>query len=99
MGKIAQDLSDITIVTSDNPRFEDPEAIVNEIFAGMNANDERVLRIVDRHEAISEALKRALPNDIVVLAGKGHENYQDVEGVKHHFDDREEVETELGLKG
>ncbi len=98
MGKIAEDLSDMTIVTSDNPRFEDPEAIVNEILAGMNTNDNRVLRIVDRHEAIAEALKRALPNDIVVLAGKGHENYQDVKGIKHHFDDREEVEKELALK-
>ena len=98
MGKIAKELSDITIVTSDNPRFEDPEAIVDEILAGINVNDDKVLRIVDRREAISEALKRTLPNDIMVLAGKGHENYQDVRGVKHHFDDREEVENQLGLK-
>jgi len=98
MGKIAEDLSDMTIVTSDNPRFEDPEAIVDEILAGMKMNHDRVLRVVDRHEAILEALKRARPNDIVVLAGKGHENYQDVRGVKLHFDDREEVEKHLGLR-
>lgn len=104
MGKISEELSDITIATSDNPRFEDPDEIVDEILAGMskwirsgNANN-NIFRIVDRREAISEALKRALPNDIVVLAGKGHENYQDVKGIKHHFDDREEVEKELGLK-
>ena len=98
MGKISEDLSGITIVTSDNPRFEDPEAIVDEILSGINARDEKVLRIVDRREAIHESLKRARPNDIVVLAGKGHENYQDVKGVKHHFDDREEVEKALGLR-
>ncbi|MCL4511517.1 MAG: UDP-N-acetylmuramoyl-L-alanyl-D-glutamate--2,6-diaminopimelate ligase [Bacteroidetes bacterium] len=98
MGKISEDLSNITIVTSDNPRFEDPEAIVDEILSGMNARDEKVLRIVDRREAIHESLKRARPNDIVVLAGKGHENYQDVKGIKHHFDDREEVEKALGLR-
>jgi len=98
MGKIADELSDIAIVTSDNPRFEDPEAIADEVLAGMSVNNKRVLRIVDRHEAISEALKRALPNDIVVLAGKGHEDYQHVKGVKHHFDDREEVEEQLSLR-
>jgi UDP-N-acetylmuramoyl-L-alanyl-D-glutamate--2,6-diaminopimelate ligase len=99
MGKIAEDLSDITIVTSDNPRFENPEAIVDEIFAGIKQHDESVLRIVDRSNAIKKAVDLSRPNDIVVLAGKGHENYQDVKGVKHHFDDREEVERALGLPG
>ncbi len=105
MGKIAGDLSDVAIVTSDNPRFEDPEAIVDEILAGMsgwtasgNVKDDKILKVVDRHDAISAALKLALANDMVVLAGKGHENYQDVRGVKHHFDDREEVENQLGIK-
>jgi len=98
MGKISEDLSDITIVTSDNPRFEEPESIVDEILAGMNAKSEKILRIVDRSEAIKKSLSLAYPNDIVVLAGKGHENYQDVKGIKHHFDDREEVEKALGLK-
>lgn len=98
MGKITEDLSDITIVTSDNPRFEDPETIVDEILAGMTPRDGKVLRIVDRGEAIRKSLTLALPNDIVVLAGKGHENYQDIKGVKHHFDDREEIEKALGLR-
>jgi UDP-N-acetylmuramoyl-L-alanyl-D-glutamate--2,6-diaminopimelate ligase len=97
MGKIAEDLSDITIVTSDNPRFENPEAIIDEIFAGIRSHDESVLRIPDRGDAIKKALNLARPNDIVILAGKGHEDYQDVRGIKHHFDDREEVEKALGL--
>ncbi len=99
MGKIAEDLSDITIVTSDNPRFEEPESIIDEIFAGIKPHDESVLKIVDRSEAIKKAMSLSRTDDIVVLAGKGHENYQDVKGVKHHFDDREEVEEVLGLSG
>ncbi len=98
MGRIAGNLSDVAIVTSDNPRFEDPESIVDEILAGMTPRDDKVLRIVDRGEAILKGLALALPNDIVVVAGKGHENYQDIKGVKHHFDDREMVEKALGLR-
>jgi UDP-N-acetylmuramoyl-L-alanyl-D-glutamate--2,6-diaminopimelate ligase len=97
MGKIAESLSDIVIVTSDNPRFENPESILNEIISGMSKNSNKVLKVVDRREAIYEALGRAMPNDVVVLAGKGHENYQEIAGVKHHFNDREEVEKVLGL--
>jgi UDP-N-acetylmuramoyl-L-alanyl-D-glutamate--2,6-diaminopimelate ligase len=97
MGRIAEDLSHITIVTSDNPRFESPESIADEIFAGIKPHDENVLRIIDRSEAVKKAVSLARANDIVVLAGKGHEDYQDVKGVKHHFDDREEVEKALGL--
>ncbi|HUI29074.1 MAG TPA: UDP-N-acetylmuramoyl-L-alanyl-D-glutamate--2,6-diaminopimelate ligase [Candidatus Acidoferrales bacterium] len=97
MGKIAEDLSDVTIVTSDNPRFEDPGSIIDEILEGVKPDDQNVLRIVDRSEAIKKSLSLALPNDIVVLAGKGHENYQDIKGAKHHFDDREEAEKALGL--
>ncbi len=98
MGKISEQLSDISIVTSDNPRYEDPEAIVDEILTGMTQGSSRVLRIVDRREAILTGLDLARPDDIVVVAGKGHEDYQDVKGVKHHFDDREEVEKGLGLR-
>ena len=98
MGKISEDLSDLTIVTSDNPRFEDPAAIVDEIMKGMTLQPDKVFRIVDRSEAIVAGLKLARPDDIVVIAGKGHENYQDIKGVRRHFDDREEVEKELGLK-
>ena len=98
MGKIAEDLSDLIIVTSDNPRDEEPGAIVDEILAGISQKDNRVRRIVDRREAISESLKLARENDIVVVAGKGHEQYQEIKGVRHHFDDREEVERALGLR-
>ncbi|MCL5266840.1 MAG: UDP-N-acetylmuramoyl-L-alanyl-D-glutamate--2,6-diaminopimelate ligase [Bacteroidetes bacterium] len=98
MGKIAEDLSDMVIVTSDNPRDEDPGAIVDEILAGMTQRDNAVLRIVDRREAIRESVRLARENDIVVIAGKGHEQYQEIKGVRHHFDDREEVEKVLGLR-
>ena len=97
MGKIAEELSDFTIVTEDNPRFEDPDAIANEVMAGMTKGSDKVMKIIDRHEAIAESLRRARPNDIVLLAGKGHENYQIVRNVKYHFDDREEVEKAFGL--
>jgi len=99
MGKISEELSDVTIVTSDNPRFENPGAIIDEIFSGIRPDDERVLKIPDRGDAIRKAMELAHPNDVVVLAGKGHENYQDVKGIKHHFDDREEVEKAVGLSG
>ncbi|HEY9165161.1 MAG TPA: UDP-N-acetylmuramoyl-L-alanyl-D-glutamate--2,6-diaminopimelate ligase [Candidatus Kryptonia bacterium] len=97
MGKIAEELSDRVIVTTDNPRNEDPEKISDEIVAGMPQGSEKVLRILDRSKAIQEALRLARPNDIILLAGKGHENYQDINGVKHHFDEREEVKKALGL--
>jgi UDP-N-acetylmuramoyl-L-alanyl-D-glutamate--2,6-diaminopimelate ligase len=95
MGKIARDLSDIVIVASDNPRFENPEEIADEIFAGIGPHATSVFRILDRSEAIKKAVALARPNDIVILAGKGHENYQDVKGLKYHFDEREEVEKAL----
>lgn len=95
MGKIAEDLSDITIVTSDNPRFENPESIIDEIYAGIMPNSGNVIRITDRSEAIRKGLTLAQLNDFVVIAGKGHEDYQDVRGTKNHFDDREEVEKAL----
>ncbi len=98
MGKIAEDMSDLVIVTSDNPRDEDQDAIVDQILSGMSQQSERVARIVNRREAIRESIRRARENDIVVLAGKGHEDYQEIRGVRHHFDDREEVEKALGLK-
>lgn len=97
MGKIAVELSDLVVVTSDNPRFEEPEAIVDEILSGIQ-DMKNVIKIVDRREAIRESLKLAKENDLVVIAGKGHEDYQDIKGVKYHFDDREEVEKALGLR-
>ena len=86
--------SDITIITSDNPRFEEPPDIINDMLAGLTAQQRRdVLTITDRREAIKTACKLAAKNDVILVAGKGHENYQEIRGVKHHFDDREELEA------
>src|SRR5262249_15071365 len=89
MGRISALLADVTIVTSDNPRTEDPAAIVEEIRVGVLAAGGEATVLVDRREAIREALHRARPGDVVLLAGKGHETYQEIAGVKHPFDDRE----------
>lgn len=86
MGEIAQRLADVAIVTSDNPRTEDPDAIIDEIVAGMKPGAHR--RVTDRREAIAEALSIAKANDLVLLAGKGHETYQIVGTTKHDFDER-----------
>jgi UDP-N-acetylmuramoyl-L-alanyl-D-glutamate--2,6-diaminopimelate ligase len=90
MGKIAAALSDQVIFTSDNPRYENPQAIIDEIEAGVQSNDrKKTLAIVDRKQAIKTAIRFAEEGDIVLVAGKGHETYQDIEGVKINFDDRE----------
>ncbi|MBQ7257978.1 MAG: UDP-N-acetylmuramoyl-L-alanyl-D-glutamate--2,6-diaminopimelate ligase [Abditibacteriota bacterium] len=90
MGKIACDNSDFVIITSDNPRDEEPKSIIEDILEGIkDKNNYRVE--VDRADAIKEALSMAKPKDCVIIAGKGHENYQIVKGVKHHFDDKEQV--------
>lgn len=84
--------SDRVIITSDNPRFEEPQDIINDMMAGLDTEQRRkVLTIVDRHEAIRAACMMAQKGDVILIAGKGHEDYQDVKGVKHHFDDKEEV--------
>ncbi len=84
--------SDRLILTSDNPRFEEPEAILAEMEAGLDAEMRKsALVIVDRREAIRTAAALAEPGDVILIAGKGHEDYQEIKGVKHHFDDREEV--------
>jgi UDP-N-acetylmuramoyl-L-alanyl-D-glutamate--2,6-diaminopimelate ligase len=95
MGKVASELSDVTIVTSDNPRHENPESIVDEILKGIQSGT-KVLRIVDRREAIVAGLEMAQPGDVVLIAGKGHETYQILGDEKIHFDDREVVEAHLG---
>ena len=97
MARIAADGADLAVLTSDNPRKEDPEAILAEMKAGLDASS-RYLCIADRREAIKAAIALARPGDIVLVAGKGHETYQDVGGVKHHFDDREEVRRAMGLE-
>ena len=93
MAREAAKLSDKVIFTSDNPRFEEPEDILNDMLAGLSEEEKAdTLTIVDRREAIKTACALAKKGDVVLIAGKGHEDYQDVKGVKHHFDDREEVE-------
>lgn len=92
MAREAAMRSDLVILTSDNPRDEEPEAILADMEAGLDAEGrERTLSIVDRREAIRTAAKLAKQGDVIVIAGKGHEDYQEIKGVKHHFDDREVV--------
>ena len=86
MGKIAENLSDLVVVTSDNPRTEEPEAIVNDILAGMSKDNH--VTVVNRKEAIAYAMEIAEQDDIIILAGKGHETYQEIDHVKHDFDER-----------
>ena len=82
--------SDRVIITSDNPRFEEPQAIINDMLAGLNDQQLRkVISITDRKEAIRTACMMAKRGDVVLVAGKGHEDYQEIKGVKHHFDDKE----------
>ena len=91
MGAISGKIAAYTIITSDNPRTEDPETIVKEIEEGIKKTSNRYECIVDRTEAIKKAIKMANKNDIIVLAGKGHETYQEINHVKHHYDEREIV--------
>ncbi|NLI36105.1 MAG: UDP-N-acetylmuramoyl-L-alanyl-D-glutamate--2,6-diaminopimelate ligase [Bacteroidales bacterium] len=92
MAKEAAKGSDKIIVTSDNPRFEDPQAIINDVLAGLTDDDmKKTISIEDRREAIRTACMLAQPDDVILVAGKGHEDYQEIKGVKHHFDDHEVV--------
>ena len=92
MAKEAARLSDRLIITSDNPRFEEPQDIINDMLAGLDKDDmQKTLSIADRREAIRTACMLAQKGDVVLVAGKGHENYQEIKGVKHHFDDKEEL--------
>ncbi len=94
MAKEATKGSDRVIITSDNPRFEEPQDIINDMLSGLNAEDKKkTLSIVDRREAIRTACMLAEKGDVILVAGKGHENYQEVKGVKHHFDDKEEIKN------
>ncbi len=90
MAEIAAELSNKVILTSDNPRTEDPEAILDDMQVGINiVNKRKTLRISNRAEAIRTACMMAIAGDVILVAGKGHEKYQDINGVKHHFDDKE----------
>ena len=98
MAREAAERSDRVVITSDNPRFEEPEAIIADMMAGVSEElRPEVLCITDRREAIRAAAMMAEKGDIILVAGKGHEPYQDVKGVKHHFDDHEEIRKAFGI--
>ncbi len=100
MGEVSSKLADFSIITSDNPRFEKPSDIINDILTGVKKANGSYIMIEDRSQAIRYALEHAQDGDVIVIAGKGHEDYQEICGVKHHFSDREVVEqhaAELGL--
>lgn len=99
MGEVAGQLSDFTIITSDNPRFEEPQAIIDDIIVGMERTDGAYISICDRKEAIKYAIANGKPGDVIILAGKGHETYQEIKGVKYDMDERVLIQEVLeGLK-
>ena len=99
MAQEAVKQSDKVILTSDNPRDEEPQAIIDDMLAGLDATQrKKVLTIVDRKEAIRTAAMMAQKGDVILVAGKGHENYQEINGVKHHFDDHEVIREIFGIK-
>ena len=89
MGEVSSRIADLTVVTSDNPRDEEPMDIINDILQGVHKADGEYVTIPDRKEAIRYCMENAKDGDIIVLAGKGHEDYQEIKGVKHHMDERE----------
>lgn len=98
MAQEASCRSDILILTSDNPRFEDPEVIIRQMEAGLSREElKRTEKITDRREAIKRAVEIATPGTVILIAGKGHETYQEVKGVRNHFDDAEEIRKALNL--
>ena len=98
MGRTGGENADLCIVTTDNPRNEDPQSIIDDILPGLEGCPAEVHVIVDRREAIRHALDIAQAGDVVVLMGKGHETYQEICGVKHHLDEREEIAAHLAAK-
>jgi UDP-N-acetylmuramoyl-L-alanyl-D-glutamate--2,6-diaminopimelate ligase len=99
MAAICAEGSSKVILTSDNPRTEDPEKILDDMESGITPDvRKKVLRITNRREAIKASVMLAGPGDVVLIAGKGHETYQEINGIKHHFDDREELKAALELK-
>lgn len=99
MAQEAVKQSDTVILTSDNPRDEEPQAIIDDMLAGLDTTQrKKVLTITDRKEAIRTAAMMAQKGDVILVAGKGHENYQEINGVKHHFDDHEVIREIFGIK-
>ena len=95
MGEIVGKYADIPVVTSDNPRFEDPKNILKDVLEGVKITNKNYVDIVDRKEAIKYALENAEKEDIIILAGKGHEDYISIDGKNIHFDEREVVKELL----
>ena len=95
MTQAALDHADIVVLTTDNPRTENPEQIFADMKQGIKFEDHKVKEIHDRREAIKDVVKNAQSGDIVVIAGKGHENYQEIDGVRHWFDDVVEVQSAI----
>ncbi len=98
MGEVSGRLADLTVITSDNPRFEEPSAIIDDIETGIKKTGGKYIRIEDRKEAIAWAIKNGESGDLIILAGKGHEDYQEIEGVKHPMDERVLINEILGRK-
>lgn len=98
MGEVSGRLADLTIITSDNPRDEEPQAIIDDIKQGMAKTDGKYVEIIDRKEAIRYAIENGRPGDVIVLAGKGHEDYQEIRGKKYHMDERELIADILAGK-
>ena len=98
MGEVSSHLADLSIITSDNPRFEEPMDIINDILTGVKKADGKYIVIDDRSEAIRYAIDHGQEGDVIVIAGKGHEDYQEIRGVKHHLSDRETVEEHVRKK-
>jgi UDP-N-acetylmuramoyl-L-alanyl-D-glutamate--2,6-diaminopimelate ligase len=89
MGEVSGRLADLTVITSDNPRFEKPQDIINDIKIGISRTQGRYIEIADRREAIAYVIRHGQPGDVIVLAGKGHEDYQEIEGKKYPMDERD----------
>ncbi|HHU75156.1 MAG TPA: UDP-N-acetylmuramoyl-L-alanyl-D-glutamate--2,6-diaminopimelate ligase [Clostridiales bacterium] len=92
MGEVSSKMADLTVITSDNPRFEEPQDIINDILIGVKRGQGDYITIIDRKEAIRYCLENALDGDVIVLAGKGHENYQEIKGVKYPMDERDLIQ-------
>ena len=98
MGSIAQKLSDICIITNDNPRTEDPQLIIDDILKGIDRNKNNYNIIPDREEAIKTAILKSNKNDVVIITGKGHENYQIIGTTKEYFNDKSLANKYLNMK-
>ena len=88
MGEVSGRLADLSVITSDNPRFEEPQAIIDDIKEGIGKTNGQYVEICDRREAIRYVIENGRPGDIIVLAGKGHEDYQEIRGEKYPMDER-----------